>query len=100
MKEIVNGEHFDAADAVLNNNGFILLSIQWESDSDDLRIYYTHIGFHMKLYVYGLPEDIPPEVFRGIVEHVIRTKIRHQKVSMDKTTASWLRQFRATRQAV
>lgn len=98
MKEITDGVLFDTADRVLNMNGYRLQSIQWDDDASGMAIYYDYTGVDMKLHVYGLPEDIPTNVFKGFIEHFVKTKIRGQKnAAIDKNVAEWLKEIRAAR---
>ena len=96
--EITEGALFEIASEKLRVSGYILSKMFWNADSVVMNINYSHNGMTMTLMVNGLPEDIPTDVFKGFIDHFIKTEIRGmKKVTVDKNVAAWLTKARASR---
>lgn len=98
MRELTDGDLYNTASSVLSDNGYDLNGMTWNPEYKAMKIEYNRTGYTMRLDVYGLPDDIPLNVFSELLVHLIRTQLNGQKkTALDNNAMNWLSQQRAMR---
>lgn len=100
---IENGELFDAALKIVGSYEFNLDTLQWYEITSGMRIdyHYDIMTNGLSLIVYGLPYDIPAEIFMDLLDHMIKTKIKgERKADVTNRTKQWLGDYRSKKKAL
>lgn len=95
MIALHEGELYDVARERVMSNGFILSSLTWDENSIKMEINYDYNGLPINLNVRGLPTDIPPKIFDGLLDHFIKTELKGQKkLALNVEVLAYLRRIK------
>lgn len=95
--KLEDGKLYESAMCISAEYGFDLTNIEWYDVSMSMRINYR-MDFRtdgLELKVYGIPTDIPIEVFEDLLHNMFKTKIKGlPDDSIKMKTKSWLNEQR------
>lgn len=95
MIALHDGELYETAKDRMMSNGFILSSLTWDEDSIKMEINYDYNGLPINLNVCGLPTDIPPKIFDGLLDHFIKSELKGQKkLALNVEVLAYLRRIK------
>lgn len=97
--QVTEGKLYDTAIVTVAIHGLELENMEWYETSSSMKIDY-HRNFWTKgisLSIYGLPYDIPTDVFEDFLDIMIKTRIEgDSNAKLKKGTTNWLNHYRRT----
>lgn len=94
---VTEGKMYDSTLVVVAMHSMNLDALEWYETSQSMRIDY-HKDFRtsdITIKVYGLPYDIPTDVYEDFLDTAIRFSIKNEKAAKVKqTTRNWLTNYR------